>query len=453
MIVYSNKYIQHSKSLLHIAFPIIVGQVAIIFIGFVDNMMVGQHAIKELSAASFVNNFLNLILIFGLGFSYGLTPLVAEADKLNQRERIGGLLKMSMWLNIIVGLLLSLIVLGLSPFLSLFNLEEELIPIALPYYYLQTASFLILMAFNGFKQFYDGMSRMHWPMYITIVGIILNVLLNYLLIYGKWGFPEWGLLGAGVATLLSRFAMLFIIFITFFCESRWKDIRRAFVTTLWNRLIAKSLIRLGTPVALQLGLEATSFSLIIIFVARLGAMSLAAHQVVMVVTLLGYLIYYGLGAAVAIRVSHFKAIQDYQSVREVVRTSCFIGFLMALGTAVLMFALRNHVSFLFTPEAEVSRLVSIALLPVIIYQFADVLQVIFSNALRGLEQVKRLAPIAFLAHIVVAPALSYLFTFYCAADYPSYQLCAIWSSFPISLTLMSFLLYGYYNKVVRALSR
>ncbi|WP_051522299.1 MATE family efflux transporter [Porphyromonas gingivicanis] len=153
MISLQKRYTQHYSSLFRIALPIIIGQVATIFIGFVDNMMVGQHAIEELSAASFVNNFLNLILIFGLGFSYGLTPLVAEADKLGQRDRIGLLLKISLWLNMGVGLFLSIIVLGLSPFLGLFNLEEELRPIALPYYYLQTISFLISMAFNASNSF------------------------------------------------------------------------------------------------------------------------------------------------------------------------------------------------------------------------------------------------------------------------------------------------------------
>ncbi|KGN98292.1 multidrug transporter MatE [Porphyromonas gingivicanis] len=452
MISLQKRYTQHYSSLFRIALPIIIGQVATIFIGFVDNMMVGQHAIEELSAASFVNNFLNLILIFGLGFSYGLTPLVAEADKLGQRDRIGLLLKISLWLNMGVGLFLSIIVLGLSPFLGLFNLEEELRPIALPYYYLQTISFLISMAFNAFKQFYDGMSRTQWPMYITLIGIMLNVLFNYLFIYGKWGFPEWGLFGAGVATLLSRVLMLTIIAITLFMEKHWKDIRRTFGVFSWDKAISQSLVRLGLPIALQLGLEATSFSLIIIFVAKLGTLSLAAHQVVMVVTLLGYLIYYGLGAAVAIRVSHFKAIKDYQSVREVVRASSHIGLLMALGAAILMFVIRHRVSVLFTSDTQVSDLVAIALLPVIIYQFADVLQVIYSNALRGLGQVRQLAPIAFLAHIVVAPSLSYWFTFHWSASYPNYQLCAVWSSFPISLALMAWLLFRYYNKALHRLS-
>lgn len=446
-------YSRHSAALLRLAYPIIIGQVATIVIGFIDNIMVGQHDLHELSAASFVNNFLNLILIFGLGFSYGLTPLVAEVDKLNQRERLGALLKISTQLNLGVGLLLSVIVLGLSPFLEFFNLEAALRPVALPYYYLQTASFLVSMLFNGIKQFYDGMSRMKWPMYVMLIGIVLNILGNYLLIYGKWGFPEWGLFGAGVATLLSRVAMLVIIVLSFYLEKKWHDIRQALHSSSHSKEIAGSLTRLGIPIALQLGLEATSFSLVIIFVAKLGALSLAAHQVVMVVTLLGYLIYYGLGAAVAIRVSHFKAIKDYKSVREVVRASSVMGLFMALFAATAMYAMRHSVSFLFNDHQEVASLVSIALLPVIAYQFADVLQVIYSNALRGLEQVKRLAPIAFLAHIVVAPTLSYLFTFYGMAHYPTYQLCAIWCSFPISLALMAYLLYRYYDKVVDRLAR
>lgn len=451
--IHFSHYQQHYRSLLRLGFPIMVGQVAIVFLGFVDNMMVGQHAMEELSAASFVNNFLNLILIFGLGFSYGLTPLTAEADKLNNRGYAGQLLRTSLRLNLILGLLLSVIVLGLSPFLGIFNLDAELRPIALPYYYLQTLSFFISMAFNAFKQFFDGMSRTQLPMYTTLVGIAVNVLFNYLLIYGKLGFPEWGLFGAGVATLLSRVAMLVVLIGAFWLERDWLDIRKAFFHSSWQRESIRALIRLGSPISLQLGLEAASFSLIIVFVAKLGTLSLAAHQVVMVVTLLGYLIYYGLGAATTIRVSHFKAMNDYNEAQRTASAATHIGLVIAVFAAFVMWVIRPYVTALFTPDKEVSLLVSIALWPVIIYQFADVIQVIYSNALRGLEQVKMLAPIAFLSHIVVSPILSYLFTFHIAKDYPLYQLMAVWSSFPISLAVMGYLLYRYFNKCIVRLRR
>ncbi len=135
-----------------------------------------------------------------MGFSYGLTPLVAESHKLNRSERAGLYLKGSMLLNTLLALALGGIALGLSPFLEFFNLESRLMPLAQPYYYLQVISFVVSMLFNGLKQFYDGMSRTRLPMYITIAGVGINILLNWGLIYGRMGLPEWGLYGAGIAT-------------------------------------------------------------------------------------------------------------------------------------------------------------------------------------------------------------------------------------------------------------
>ncbi len=437
------RLLTHYHSILRLGIPIIVGQVAIILLGFIDNMMVGQHNIKELSASSFVNNFQNIMLIFGIGFSYGLTPLVAEADKKGKHSLAGQLLHSSLLLNFAVASVIGLIVIAFVPFLSYFNLSDELRPIALPYYYLQTIAFLVSMLFNAFKQFFDGMSRTKLPAYITVGGIGLNIFLNYLLIYGKWGFPEWGLFGAGLATLISRIVMLLVIITAFYKEKMWRTIHSSFAQLRWQKEIARSLIRLGTPISIQLGLEATSFSIIIIFVAKLGAFSLAGHQVVMVVTLLGYLIYYGLGAATAIRVSHFKALRNYSEIRKVTQAAVHIGLFLATSSALLMWLSRNSITLLFTDEKEVIKLVAIALAPVVLYQFADVLQVIFSNALRGLSTVKRLIPIAFVSHILVAPSLSYVFCFIVAKGQPDYQLMAIWSSFPISLSLAAFLLYRY----------
>ncbi len=441
-----NKYKPHYKSILKLGIPIIVGQIAVILLGFIDNMMVGQHNLLELSASSFVNNFQNIMLIFGLGFSYGLTPLVAESEKKNNLQNIGKLLQSSLQLNISIAFIISLLLIGLIPFLALFNLNEELKPLALPYYYLQTLSFIVSMIFNAYKQFYDGMSRTQFPMYVTIGGIGLNIFLNYLFIYGKWGMPEWGLWGAGIATLASRISMLSVIIFSFYKEKKWKQIHKNLLFFRTHISSLKKLFKMGYPIAIQLGLEAISFSIIIIFVAKLGAYSLAAHQVILVVTLLGYLVYYGLGAATAIRVSHFKALEKREEIQLITKASVHIGLILAIFSALLMFFIRNYVSFLFTPEEKVQSLVAVALIPIILYQIPDVLQVIFSNALRGLGTVKKLIPIAFICHIIVAPTLSYIFCFVFAQSFEAYQLMAIWSSFPISLGLTALLLFRYLKK-------
>lgn len=436
----------HYKPLLSIGIPIMIGQVAIVLVSFVDNIMVGNHSLDELAAAAFVNNFLNLLLVLGMGFSYGLTPLVAESHKLNRPERAGLYLKGSMLLNTLLALALGGIALGLSPFLEFFNLESRLMPLAQPYYYLQVISFVVSMLFNGLKQFYDGMSRTRLPMYITIAGVGINILLNWGLIYGRMGLPEWGLYGAGIATLISRVAMVLLLGLSFFADRSLGKERNGFFAGRLDRSILKPLTLLGTPVAIQLGLETASFTIAVIFVARIGSFALAAHQVVNTVTVLGFLMYYGLGSATAIRVSHYRAIEDYQEAKNVAQAAHQIGIVMAFVAMIVIFAIRGKVSLLFNPDERLAPLVAITLIPVVIYQLGDMLQIVYANALRGLEHVRKLVPISILCHLLVAPILGYLFAFVFMANYPEWQLLAVWSAFPISLTLIGILLYRDFYK-------
>ncbi len=443
---------EHYRPLLAIGIPIMVGQVAIVLISFIDNIMVGNHGLNELAAAAFVNNFLNLILVLGMGFSYGLTPLVAEAHKLNQPGRAGLCLKGSMMLNLLLALLLGVIAIGLSRHLEFFNLEKRLIPIALPYYYLQVISFFVSMIFNGFKQFYDGLSRTKLPMYVTILGVVLNIVLNWGLIYGHLGLPEWGLYGAGIATLVSRVAMVAVLAGHFVATKTLKRERWEFFRGRVDRSILKPLGLLGLPVAIQLGLETASFTIAVIFVARIGGLALAAHQVVNTVTVIGFLMYYGLGSATAIRVSHYRATNDYHEARNVARAAHQIGVLMGLAAMLIIWIIRHRVSYIFNSDPNLVPLVGLSLIPVVAYQLGDMLQIIYANALRGLEQVKMLVPISVLCHIIVAPALGYLFAFVLCADHPEWQLVAVWSAFPVSLTLMGILLYRNFHKECHPIS-
>ena len=283
-------------------------------------------------------------------------------------------------------------------------------------------------------------------MYITIAGVGINILLNWGLIYGRMGLPEWGLYGAGIATLISRVAMVALLGLSFFADRSLGKERNGFFAGRLDRSILKPLTLLGTPVAIQLGLETASFTIAVIFVARIGSFALAAHQVVNTVTVLGFLMYYGLGSATAIRVSHYRAIEDYQEAKNVARAAHQIGSVMALVAMIVIFTIRSKVSLLFNPDERLAPLVAITLIPVVIYQLGDMLQIVYANALRGLGHVRMLVPISILCHLLVAPILAYLFAFVLMAEHPEWQLLAVWSSFPISLTLIGILLYRDFYK-------
>lgn len=215
------------RQLLHIGTPIILGQLGIISVNFADTIMVGKYSTDALAAASFVNNIFALFFVLGLGFSYGLTPLVAKAHTRGDQLRLGRLLRHSTLLNLLIAFGLTLLLVGVYTFLELFRVPSDLLPLIRPYFILQMVSFGVYMASAALKQFFDGMGRTQVPMWIILSSNLLNVIGNYLLIFGKWGCPELGLYGAGLSTLLSRIYMLVALTLVLRYSRSFKVICRA----------------------------------------------------------------------------------------------------------------------------------------------------------------------------------------------------------------------------------
>ena len=185
-------YKEHYKETIRLGVPIMLGQLGIIVVGFADNIMVGHHSTAELAAASFVNNFFNLVFIAGMGFSYGLTPIIGGYFAQKEYAKAGETLKNSLCINLIVGLLLSLCMLTLLLNIHILKQPEELMPYIVPYYILQLFSVIFAMLFNSFKQFSDGTTDTVTPMCVMLGANVLNIIGNYLLIYGNFGCPELG---------------------------------------------------------------------------------------------------------------------------------------------------------------------------------------------------------------------------------------------------------------------
>lgn len=435
-------YKQHYQKIIHLGIPIMLGQLGIIIVGFADNIMVGHHSSVELAAASFVNNFFNLAFLFGLGFSYGLTPLIGGLYAQNRHRQAGKMLKNSLFINGTVGLVLSLIMWILLCNLDRLHQPEELIPYIIPYYILQLFSVFITMVFNSFKQFSDGTTDTLTPMWIMLSANVLNIVGNYVLIYGHFGVPEWGLVGAGVSTLLSRVVALGWFLYLFFLKPRYATYRQGFLAGKICRQNLRELFRLGLPVGFQMGVESGSFNLSVIMMGWIGSAALAAHQVVGVITTLGFMIYYGIAAAVTIRVSQFNQGKDLLNVRR----ATFAGFHLILAVAIVVmaavFLFRKEIGYLFTDEEEVVHLVSLLCLSVVLYQVGDGLQIVFANALRGLSDVNYMAWMAFICHFGLALPIAYFCGF--VLEWGPF---GIWSGFPISLTLLGLLLYRRFNQL------
>ncbi len=429
-------YKQHYKALLFLGLPIVIGQLGVIILGFADTLMVGHHSTEELGAASFVNNLFALCIIFSTGFSYGLTPVVGSFYGNRRFAEAGQALRCSLVANSLVALLLTAIMTVVYFNIERLGQPDELIPLIKPYYLVLLASLLFVMLFNGFKQFTDGITDTKTAMWILLGGNALNIVGNYILIYGKLGFPELGLLGAGISTLFSRIVMVIVFAWIVLRGRRFLRYRIGFFRFGWSSSMFKKLNGLGWPVGLQMGMETASFSLSAIMVGWLGTIALASHQIMLTISQFTFMMYYGMGAAIAVRVSNFKGQGDAENVRR----SAYAGFhlIMVMGMVLMtiVFAFRNQVGGWFTDNLAVSGMVASLFLPFLIYQFGDGLQITFANALRGISDVKPMMIIAFISYFIISLPVGYFCGFVLG-----WGLYGVWMAFPFGLTSAGIMLW------------
>ena len=405
------KYGKNYASLLKLAVPIIIGQLGGIITGLADTIMVGQHSTAELAASSFVNNVLNTFIIFGTGFSFALTPLVGENLARDKRYVVSAWLKN----GIVANLLLSIVLVGILTVIY-FNVERmgqpaELYPLIKPYFLISMISIIFIMLANSFRQFVEGITDPSVSMWILVIGNALNIFGNYVLIYGKFGCPEMGLMGAGYSTLISRVFMFVMFVLVFLLRPSYKAYRRGFMR-MWvlpNRL--KRVTKLGLPIAFQQGLEAATFSLTAIMVGWIGSIELAAHQVVIAISTISFTTYLGLGSATAIRTSFYKGAKDWDQVRKTTFAGIHLGIIVSTITCIALYAFRNQISFVFSDDPQVAAIV-VMLLPILmLYQYVDGAQIVLANSLRGLSDVKPIMWISFITNFLIAIPAGYLLGF------------------------------------------
>lgn len=429
------EYKQHIKSLVLLGLPIIIGQLGNIVTGLADTVMVGQHSTDELAAASFVNNVINAFIILGTGFSFNYTPIIGEHIAINKRIAIGGWLKNSLMANTTTTALILLVLFLIYINVGYLGQPEELMPLIRPYYLVLMSSVLFVMLSNTFRQFVEVIMDASISMWVLTLVNAINIAGNYVLIYGKCGFPELGLLGAGISTLLSRIIMLLLFVAVFVRQEKYKPFRKGFLVTPFRKAYWKRLNLIGWPIAFQQGIEAATFCITTIMIGWLGGMALAAHQVAIAVSTVSFTIYLGLGSAVAIRTSMFKGLQDWRNVRRVTLAGVGLAVLLSVTLSLLLYLCCDTIGSYFTDDEAVLQIVAILLPILIAYQFGDSIQIVLANALRGLSDVTSIMVISFVAYFIIAIPAGYAIAFFLDKG-----VAGIWLSYPIGFTCSVILL-------------
>lgn len=439
---------QKIREILRIGLPIMLGQACVIILAFADNIMIGWHSVDELAASSFVNNVMNLFILTELGFAAGMTPMIGADNGTGNIKGIGITVKNGLVTNGIIGgislILLTIIYLCLDHF----GQAPELTPYIKPYFIIVGISTVFALGFNVLKQFTDGICRPMISMTLLMIGNILNIFGNWVLIYGRLGFPEMGLTGAGISTLVSRVLILIVFAVYIFKSKKMNEYASAIKDALLSRDKMKGVFKMGYPVGIQMTLESSTFTFAAVMAGWLGVIQLAAHQVVITISQLFFLMMQGLSFAVSILVSNAFGRKDLKSVREYARKGYFMTLGISATLSVLLYCFRYQAAGIFSDSPEVTALAVSLFFLLFAYQFGDGLQLCFANVLRGIQDVKPIMYAAFVSYYLIAIPSAYLLGFKAGLG-----IHGIWMGFPIGLTLAGIFFYARYRSDLRRFGR
>lgn len=401
------------KELVRLGLPILVGQVGMIVVGFADNIMVGHYSTDALAAASFVNNVFNVVMMCSLGFTFGLTPLAGALYSSGELERTGALTRLALRVNACFTQLLMAVMAVLYFYLDRLGQPAHLLPIIRPYYLIFLVSLLPVSLFNVMAQWSYGINDTRLPMWIILGANALNIAGNYALIFGHWGAPELGLTGAGLSTLCARVLSPLVMAAVFVLSRRCAPYRRGMRELRARPGDLRLVVTTSLPVALQMAFETAAFSLSAVMVGWLGHVELAAFQIVVIVGMLGFCVYYSVGAAIAVKVAN--ASSAGADVCREMRRYAWAGYhimLVLMTVASLIFALGGRwLMGVFSDDAAVVGLATSLIVPMILYQLGDATQITFANALRGTSRVQPMLWIAGFSYLVCGLPSTYLLCF------------------------------------------
>ncbi|MFK5891054.1 MAG: MATE family efflux transporter [Flavobacteriaceae bacterium] len=431
---------------LKLAYPVMIGQLGHVLVGLADNIMVGRLGATQLAAVSLGNSLVFIALSLGIGFTFAITPLVAEADgsgdiDTGRRDFQHGLL-----LSTIMGVVMFVFLILIKPILYHMNQPPEVVELAMPYLNIVAFSMIPLMIFQAFKQFADGMSQTKHAMHATIIANVINVIINYFLIYGIWIFPRLELVGAAIGTMISRFVMaLFLIYIIknrkklepFLHPLKWIEIKKEKF---------KRIIDLGFPTALQMFFEIAVFTAAVWLAGSIGVIDQAANQIALNLASMTFMIAVGLGVTATIRVGNQKGLNQYKELRRIAFSIFLQIFLIEFCFAIGFLSLKDVLPLMYIDNVDVTRTAALLLIVAGFFQISDGVQAVVLGALRGLQDVKIPTYITFVAYWIIGFPVSYYL-----GKMAGLGSQGIWIGLLLGLTASAILLFIRFNYLTKKL--
>ena len=411
-----SNYTREFGTNLKLAYPVIVGMLGHTVVQLIDNIMVGQLGTAELAAVSLGNSFVFVAMSLGIGFSTAITPMIAESFGAKNHNKVRYIFVHGLILCFGLGLVLASLVLWAQPLLSQMGQPNEVVALAKPYLFWVALSLVPLVGFQGLRQFAEGLFQTRLAMNATLMGNVINVLLNYLLIFGLHGFPELGVEGAALGTLFSRWTMVLFMAINVKNKRGFKRYNRKLFRVKLKKSLFKRIFSLGLPSALQMFFEVTFFTSAIWMSGLLGKNPQAANQIALNLSSMTYMVAIGVGVTAMIRVGNEKGRGDFTALRRVAVSTFLLIFLMSSLFCLFFIATHDLLPWLYldgnAPEisSDVNEVVEIAsnlILIAAFFQIADGLQAVVLGALRGIQDVIIPAFLIFISYGAIGFPISY----------------------------------------------
>lgn len=391
-----------------LALPVCLSNVGQITVDLADNFFIGQLPDKTVgqAAVSLAGAFYIFILVLLIGVSYALTPVVAELNAKGEKEKIRTHLRHSLLLNVITATILFFVLWISGPLLRLSGKPADVTSLALQFLSVIMMSMIPLSVFFTFKQFAEGMSDTRTAMWVTISSNVVNIALNYCLVFGKLGLPAMGVMGAAWATFFSRCMMAVVMLLYIRYSKKYSEYKFSFWTGKYDRDIFKMQLKIGVPSGLMFGMEVAAFAIPILFIPETN--QLAAHRLAISLAAMTYMISSGLGAAAAIRVGTYVGSGQRNEMRRAGFSAILLSFSFMCCAALTFIIFRHGLPALFNDEAPVVDYAAKLLLIAAAFQLFDGTQVTAQGALRGLKDTVYPGYVAFVAYWIIGLPISYV---------------------------------------------
>lgn len=437
------------RSTLALAIPVMISQLGHTLVQTADTIIVGQFAGRiSLAAVSLAHAVFMIVLVLGLGISYGLTPLIAQENGRSNYNKCSRLLSNSLWLNILTAVFLFLgVYIGSTYAMQHSDQDPLVVETAKPYLFILAASILPLMIFNTFKQFAEGLGLTKQAMQITIWGNVLNVILAIVFVKGMFGLPAMGIVGVGIATLIDRILMMFAMAIFVFKSSKTRPYIDGFRLSFVNREDIKQIFKIGAPVALQYTFEIGAFATAAIIAGKIGALQQASHQVAITLASMTYMMAGGIASAATIKVGNNIGNNDTPTVKAYAAVSYKLVFVFMLFWALVFAIFNTGLPRIITQDEAVIGISAKLLIVAGIFQLFDGTQVVGLGILRGMGDVKVPTWITFFAYWVVGIPSAYAMGIFLG-----WGVNGVWYGLSLGLLTSSVLLFWRYKQVIKTLT-